>query len=229
MINFIFLQGTCGVRWAFVLAVISFFDCWVLGCLAFTLAHRVVAPAPATQESHYMNPASIYKGTNKKVVVARENALDLALCKLKSSSNIFFHPCHRRDQQRLRRRRPLHGGLTQVSDWRGRRRRRDAPGGHGAAPVGAAPRTPPAASAAALRTPAAHAPGRVGRLRRKAKHTQLPTMNGGANRDDSLGMKSHHSTSRSSIHSYTTRMFLEAQVCCQMYASAALALKCYIV
>ena len=32
--------GDCGVRWAFVLAVIAFFDCWILGILAFTLAHR---------------------------------------------------------------------------------------------------------------------------------------------------------------------------------------------
>jgi hypothetical protein len=23
--------GDCGVRWAFVLAVIAFFDCWILG------------------------------------------------------------------------------------------------------------------------------------------------------------------------------------------------------
>lgn len=58
--------GTCGVRWAFVLAVIVLFDFWVLGCLAFTLAHRDVKPPPHFhhhhQESHYMNPASIYKG-----------------------------------------------------------------------------------------------------------------------------------------------------------------------
>ena len=32
-------------RWAFVLAVIAFFDCWILGILAFTLAHR--------QERHF--------------------------------------------------------------------------------------------------------------------------------------------------------------------------------
>ena len=30
------------LRWAFVLAVIAFFDCWILGILAFTLAHRCV-------------------------------------------------------------------------------------------------------------------------------------------------------------------------------------------
>ena len=60
-------QGDCGVRWAFVLAVIAFFDCWILGALAFTLAHRIVRPQPQQQqESHYMNPASIYKGTENE-------------------------------------------------------------------------------------------------------------------------------------------------------------------
>lgn len=51
--------GDCGIRWAFVLAIIAFFDCWILGCLAFTLAHRVVVPQP---EPQYMSPQSIYKG-----------------------------------------------------------------------------------------------------------------------------------------------------------------------
>jgi hypothetical protein len=58
--------GDCGVRWAFVLAVIAFFDCWILGILAFTLAHRTVRPTAMAQQSynepHYMNPASIYRG-----------------------------------------------------------------------------------------------------------------------------------------------------------------------
>ncbi|XP_059091596.1 LHFPL tetraspan subfamily member 3 protein-like [Tigriopus californicus] len=51
--------GECGIRWAFVLAIIAFFDTWILGILAFTLAHRLVKPPP---EPQYMNPASIYKG-----------------------------------------------------------------------------------------------------------------------------------------------------------------------
>ena len=50
--------GTCGIRWALVLAVIAFLDCWILGCLAFTLSHRVVRPA---QENLYMN-STLYKG-----------------------------------------------------------------------------------------------------------------------------------------------------------------------
>eukprot|EP00095_Tigriopus_kingsejongensis_P008767 maker-scaffold151_size306168-snap-gene-1.6 protein:Tk08767 transcript:maker-scaffold151_size306168-snap-gene-1.6-mRNA-1 annotation:"lipoma hmgic fusion partner-like 3 protein" len=51
--------GDCGVRWAFILAIIAFFDSWILGILAFTLAHRYVKPQ---HEPQYMNPASIYKG-----------------------------------------------------------------------------------------------------------------------------------------------------------------------
>jgi len=59
--------GDCGVRWAFVLAVIAFFDCWILGILAFTLAHRTVRPSPMPaggmpNEPAYMNPASLYRG-----------------------------------------------------------------------------------------------------------------------------------------------------------------------
>ncbi|CAB4058530.1 LHFPL [Lepeophtheirus salmonis] len=52
--------GGCGFRWAFILAIIVLFDILILGCLAFTLAHREIKLPP--QESHYMNPASIYKG-----------------------------------------------------------------------------------------------------------------------------------------------------------------------
>jgi len=59
--------GDCGVRWAFVLAVIAFFDCWILGILAFTLAHRTVRPSPMPvggmpNEPAYMNPQSLYGG-----------------------------------------------------------------------------------------------------------------------------------------------------------------------
>ncbi len=64
--------GDCGIRWAFVLAVIGFFDCWILGCLAFTLAHRTgekALEAQARQQMRhhnnveYANAAnSLYKG-----------------------------------------------------------------------------------------------------------------------------------------------------------------------
>ena len=43
-LTFIYFQagdyqlGNCRIRWAFVLAVVAFFDSIILGCLAFTLA-----------------------------------------------------------------------------------------------------------------------------------------------------------------------------------------------
>ena len=55
-------------RWAFVLAVVAVLDAWILGCLAFVLAHRHVKPLASyggpmhISESPYMNPGSIYKG-----------------------------------------------------------------------------------------------------------------------------------------------------------------------
>ena len=55
-------------RWAFVLAVVAVLDAWILGCLAFTLAHRHAKPLTGyggqmhISESPYMNPGSIYKG-----------------------------------------------------------------------------------------------------------------------------------------------------------------------
>ena len=57
-------------RWAFVLAVVAVLDAWILGCLAFVLAHRHVKPMGSyggpmhISESPYMNPGSIYKGIN---------------------------------------------------------------------------------------------------------------------------------------------------------------------
>ena len=57
-------------RWAFVLAVVAVLDAWILGCLAFVLAHRHVKPMASyggpmhISESPYMNPGSIYKGIN---------------------------------------------------------------------------------------------------------------------------------------------------------------------
>lgn len=59
-------------RWAFVLAIIAFFDSWILGCLAFTLAHRTVRPAP---EPQYMNPASLYKGEVNSAFVGDTQSL----------------------------------------------------------------------------------------------------------------------------------------------------------
>jgi len=51
--------GTCGIRWAFVLAVIAFFDSVILGCLAFTLATKKLK---FLEEPAYMNPSSMYQG-----------------------------------------------------------------------------------------------------------------------------------------------------------------------
>ena len=59
-------------RWAFVLAVVAVLDAWILGCLAFTLAHRHAKPLSSyggnmhISESPYMNPGSIYKGRKFK-------------------------------------------------------------------------------------------------------------------------------------------------------------------
>jgi len=50
--------GNCGVRWAYILAVVAFFDSIILGCLAFTLAGKKVK---FNDEPTYMNP-SVYKG-----------------------------------------------------------------------------------------------------------------------------------------------------------------------
>eukprot|EP00090_Calanus_glacialis_P015447 TRINITY_DN2438_c0_g1_i1.p1 TRINITY_DN2438_c0_g1~~TRINITY_DN2438_c0_g1_i1.p1 ORF type:complete len:287 (-),score=77.80 TRINITY_DN2438_c0_g1_i1:108-968(-) len=54
-----FNLGTCGIRWAFVLAVIAFFDSIILGCLAFTLATKKLK---FLEEPAYMNPSSMYQG-----------------------------------------------------------------------------------------------------------------------------------------------------------------------
>lgn len=51
--------GTCGIRWAYVLAVVAFFDSVILACLAFTLGGKKVK---MHEEPAYMTPASLYKG-----------------------------------------------------------------------------------------------------------------------------------------------------------------------
>jgi len=51
--------GTCGIRWGFVLAVIAFFDSFILGCLAFTLATKKLK---FLEEPAYMNPSTMYQG-----------------------------------------------------------------------------------------------------------------------------------------------------------------------
>jgi len=53
-----FSLGNCGVRWAFILAIVAFFDSIILGCLAVTLAGKKVK---FNDEPTYMNP-SVYKG-----------------------------------------------------------------------------------------------------------------------------------------------------------------------
>jgi len=50
--------GNCRIRWAYILAVVAFFDSVILGCLAFTLAGKKVK---FVDEPTYMNP-SVYKG-----------------------------------------------------------------------------------------------------------------------------------------------------------------------
>ena len=48
--------------------MVAVLDAWILGCLAFVLAHRHVKPLASyggpmhISESPYMNPGSIYKG-----------------------------------------------------------------------------------------------------------------------------------------------------------------------
>lgn len=51
--------GTCGIRWALVLAVIAFFDSIILGSLALTLATKKIK---FLEEPPYMNPSSLYQG-----------------------------------------------------------------------------------------------------------------------------------------------------------------------
>ena len=51
--------GSCGVRWAFALAVIALFDTIILGFLAFTLATKKLKVM--LEEPAYMNP-SMYHG-----------------------------------------------------------------------------------------------------------------------------------------------------------------------
>ena len=52
--------------------MVAVLDAWILGCLAFTLAHRHAKPLSSyggnmhISESPYMNPGSIYKGRIKK-------------------------------------------------------------------------------------------------------------------------------------------------------------------
>jgi len=55
-----FKLGSCGIRWAFVLAVIALFDTVILGCLAFTLASKKLKMV--MEEPAYMNPGSMYQG-----------------------------------------------------------------------------------------------------------------------------------------------------------------------
>jgi len=53
--------GSCGVRWAMVLAVVAFFDSIVLGCLAYTLAGKKLK---FVDDSQYISSGhgSMYKG-----------------------------------------------------------------------------------------------------------------------------------------------------------------------
>ena len=57
--------------------MVAVLDAWILGCLAFTLAHRHAKPLSSyggnmhISESPYMNPGSIYKGRNSNYFETR--------------------------------------------------------------------------------------------------------------------------------------------------------------
>ncbi|UYV62308.1 LHFPL5 [Cordylochernes scorpioides] len=55
--------GQCGVRWAFILAVIGVCDCAVLASLAFVLGTRYVKLLP----EHYINNSSLFKAGTSSV------------------------------------------------------------------------------------------------------------------------------------------------------------------
>ena len=50
--------GQCGIRWAFILALIGVVDCTVLSILAFVLGTRYVKLLP----DHYLPNGTKYKG-----------------------------------------------------------------------------------------------------------------------------------------------------------------------
>lgn len=50
--------GQCGIRWAYILAVIGVADCVVLAALAFVLGTRYVKLLP----DQYISNGSVYKG-----------------------------------------------------------------------------------------------------------------------------------------------------------------------
>jgi hypothetical protein len=51
-------SGQCGIRWAFILAIIGVVDCMVLSILAFVLGTRYVKLLP----DQYLPNGSTYKG-----------------------------------------------------------------------------------------------------------------------------------------------------------------------
>ncbi|CAG2115073.1 unnamed protein product, partial [Medioppia subpectinata] len=51
-------SGQCGIRWAFILAIIGVVDCMVLSILAFVLGTRYVKLLP----DQYLSNGSTYKG-----------------------------------------------------------------------------------------------------------------------------------------------------------------------
>ena len=50
--------GQCGIRWAYILAIIGVIDCSVLSILAFILGTRYVKMLP----DQYIPNGSVYKG-----------------------------------------------------------------------------------------------------------------------------------------------------------------------
>ncbi|GFU09844.1 LHFPL tetraspan subfamily member 3 protein-like isoform X2 [Argiope bruennichi] len=58
--------GQCGVRWAYILAIIGVCDCGVLAALAFVLGTRYVKLLP----EHYITSGSLYKGEVNSAFIA---------------------------------------------------------------------------------------------------------------------------------------------------------------
>ncbi|KAG8199771.1 hypothetical protein JTE90_000864 [Oedothorax gibbosus] len=62
--------GQCGVRWAYILAVIGVCDCGVLAALAFVLGTRYVKLLP----ENYITSGSLYKGEVNSAFIADQNS-----------------------------------------------------------------------------------------------------------------------------------------------------------
>lgn len=62
-------SGQCGIRWAFILAIIGVVDCMVLSILAFVLGTRYVKLLP----DQYLPNGSTYKGLHLQDLINYED------------------------------------------------------------------------------------------------------------------------------------------------------------